>query len=121
MLDPYKSGATQAEASSVTGAGGYFDWSEFHRVWSAFSGGARFQFANLVQTQTQSLFESLVCRLVVCAAGKVVWEASHVGELVVKIVGVFVAFAIADVFHESGDGVAEVERNGIGFGFADVF
>ena len=66
------------------------------------------------------MFESLVCRFVVCAAGKVVWEAGHVGELVVEIVGVFVAFAIADVFHESGDGVAKVERNGIGLGFADI-
>ena len=33
---------------------------------------------------------------------------------------VFIAFAVADVFHESGNGVAEVQGNGIGFGFLHV-
>ena len=66
------------------------------------------------------MLEALVCRFVVGAAGKVVREAGHVGDLVVEIVGVFVAFAVADVFHEAGDGVAKVEWDGIGFGFADI-
>jgi len=35
-------------------------------------------------------------------------------------VRVFVAFAVTDIFHESGDGVAKVERDGIGFGFVDI-
>ena len=121
MLDPYEDREPQSEGSSVTGAAGYIDWSEIHWLWSVLFGGARFQFANLLQTQTQSLFESLVCRFVVCAGGKVVWEASHIGELVVEIVSVFVAFAIADIFHETSDGVAEMEWNGIGLGFADIF
>ena len=69
----------------------------------------------------RNLFESLVCRFVVYATGKVVWEAGHIGELVVEIVRVLVAFAIANVFHQAGDSIAEVKGNGIGFGFVDIF
>ena len=35
--------------------------------------------------------------------------------------GVFVAVAVADIFHEASDGVAELKRNGVGFGLVDIF
>src|SRR5208282_549230 len=68
----------------------------------------------------KALFEALIGGLVVSAAGEIVGEAGHVRELFVEIVGVFVAFAVADIFHEAGDGVAEMQGHGIGFGFVYI-
>ncbi len=76
---------------------------------------------NLVEANAEALFEALVSGLVVGAAGEIVGEAGHVSDFIIEIVGVFVALAVADVFHEAGDGVAEMEGHGIGFGFLDVF
>ncbi len=59
--------------------------------------------------------------MVVRAGGEVVGEAGHVGDFVGVVVGVLVAGTVADVFHEAGDRVAEMKRNGIGFSFVDVF
>ncbi len=80
----------------------------------------RFYLANLFQASAKALFEALVGGLVVGAAGEIVREAGHVGDFFVEIVGVLVAFAVADIFHEAGDGVAEMQRDGIGFGFVHV-
>src|SRR6266850_6694796 len=77
--------------------------------------------ANFVEALAEALFEALVGGLIVGAAGEIVGEAGHVGDLIVEIVGVFVALAVADIFHQSGYGVAEVEGDGISFGFLDVF
>ena len=74
-----------------------------------------------VRAEAEALFEALVGGLVVGAAGEIVGEAGHVGNFFFEIVGVFVAFAVANIFHEAGDGVAEMERDGIGFGFVHVF
>src|ERR1700757_1048854 len=82
--------------------------------------GFGFDFANFVHSGAQTGFKTLVSRFVVGAQGKVVWEAGHVGDFVVEIMGVFVGLSVADIFHEAGDGVAEMERDGIGFGFVDV-
>jgi len=80
-----------------------------------------FEFADFVEAKAEALLEALVGGFVVGAAGKIVREAGHVGDFVFGVVGVLVVFAIADVFHEAGDGVAEMEGDGIGFGFVDVF
>src|ERR1700674_5257936 len=93
----------------------------FHESTSRSWRSARFNFSNLFQALAQTLFEALVGRLVVGAAGEIVGEAGHVGDFIIEIVSVLVAFAVADVFHETGDGVAEVEGDGISFRFADVF
>src|SRR5580658_5730408 len=80
----------------------------------------RFYLANFFQASAKALFEALVGGLVVGAVGEVVGEAGHVGELVFVVMGVFVALAVADIFHEAGDGVADMQRDGIGFGFVHV-
>ena len=77
--------------------------------------------SDFVHSGAQTGFETLVSRFVVRARGKVVWEAGHVGDFVFEIVGVFVALRVADIFHEAGDGVAEMQRDGLGFGLVDVF
>ena len=43
-------------------------------------------------------------------------EALHAGDGVVEFVGVLVAAAVADVRHQAGDGIAEVQRDGFGNG-----
>src|SRR5580692_6631665 len=82
--------------------------------------GTRFYLANFVKASAKALFEALVGGLVVRAAGKIVGKAGHVCHFFFEIVGVFVAFAVANVFHKAGDGVAEVQGNGVGFGFVHV-
>ena len=67
------------------------------------------------------MLEALVCGLVPGAAGEILGQARHVGDLFFEIVGVFVAGAVADVFHEIGGCVAEMERNRTGFSFVNVF
>src|SRR5271157_3919655 len=80
----------------------------------------RFYLANFVQASAKTLLEALIGGLVVGAVGEIVGEAGHVGYFFVEIVSVFVAFAVADIFHETGDGVAKMEGHGIGFGFVYV-
>jgi len=72
------------------------------------------------EAKAEPLLEALVCGMVVGAAGEIVGEAGHVGDFIIEIVGVFVALAVADIFHEAGDGVADVERHRLGFGFVNV-
>src|SRR5882672_5371829 len=88
---------------------------------SGAAGGFGSDFANFVHSGAQTSLKTLVSRFVVCARGKVVWEAGHVGDFVFEIMGVFVALRVADIFHEAGDGVAKMERDGIGFGLVHVF
>src|SRR5258708_36576611 len=76
--------------------------------------------ANFVEALAEALLEALVGGLVVGAAGEIVGEAGHVGNFIIEIVGVFVAFAVADILHEAGDGIADVERHRFGFGFVNV-
>src|SRR5216683_98718 len=89
----------------------------FLGVWHS----TRFYLTNFVEAKAEALFEALVGGFVVSAAGEIIREAGHVGDLFVEIVGVLVAFAVAHVLHETGDGVAKVEGDGVGFGFLDVF
>ncbi len=42
-------------------------------------------------------------------------------SFLVEIVGVFVALAVADIFHEARDGIAKMQRDGVRFGFVHVF
>ncbi len=81
---------------------------------------ARLYFTDFVEALAEALLEALVGGPVVRAAGEIVGEARHVGNFFLEIVRVFVAFAVADIFHEAGDRVAKMERDGIGFGFVDV-
>jgi len=83
-------------------------------------GSAGFEFADFGEAGAEAGFEALVGRFVPGTGGKIFGEAGHVSDFFVEVVGVFVAFAIADVFHEAGDGVAKTQRNGIGFGLADI-
>src|SRR5260370_23382524 len=80
----------------------------------------RFYLTNFVEALAEALLEALVGGLVVGAVGAIVGEAGHVGDFIIEVVGVFVALAGADVFHETGDGVADVERHRFGFGFLNV-
>ncbi len=80
-----------------------------------------FYLTNFSKAKAEALLEALVGGLVVGAAGEIVREASHIRNFIIEIVGVLVAVAVADISHESGDSVAEMERDGIGFGFANVF
>jgi len=66
--------------------------------------GAGFYLTNFVETLAEALLEALVGRLVVGAAGEIVREAGHVGDFIIETVGVFVALAVADIFHQAGDG-----------------
>src|SRR6267143_3399415 len=86
------------------------------RVWHR----ARLYLTNFVEASAEALFEALVGGLVVGAAGEIVGEAGHVGDFIIEIVGVFVALAVADIFHEASDGVADVERNRFSLGFVNV-
>ena len=83
-------------------------------------GSARFDFANFVEALAEALFEALVSGLIVSAAGEIVGEAGHVGDFIIEVVGIFVALAVADVFHEAGYGVANVEGHGLGFGLVNI-
>jgi hypothetical protein len=67
-------------------------------ILSGAAGGFGFDFANFVHSGAQTRLKTLVSRFVVCARGKVVWEAGHVGDFVFEIMGVFVALGIADIF-----------------------
>src|SRR5258708_5329662 len=87
---------------------------------SSIGSSARFYLANFVEALAEALLEALVGGLVVGAAGEVVGEASHVRYFIIEIVGVFVPLAIADVFHETRDGIADVERHGLCLGFVNV-
>ena len=44
----------------------------------------------------------------------------HVGDFVFDIVGVLIALAVAQAFHQSGGRVAQVQRDGFGGGLFDV-
>src|SRR5713101_690320 len=50
-----------------------------------------------------------------------VGEALHVGDFFFCVVGVLVAFAVAKMFHQACGRVAQVQRDGISFGFVYVF
>src|SRR5258707_5793006 len=78
-------------------------------------------FTDFVEALAEALLEALVGGLVVGAAGEIVGEALHVGDFLFRVVGVLVAFAVADAFHQASDGVAQVQRDGIGFGLLHVF
>src|SRR5256884_377612 len=58
--------------------------------------------------------------MVVGAAREIVREAEHVGDFFREVVGVFVAVAVAEIFHKASGGIAHMERHGIGLGFVDV-
>src|SRR5258708_23539664 len=77
-------------------------------------------FTDFVEALAETLLEALVGGLVVGAAGEVVGEALHVGDFVFGVVGVLVAFAVADMLHQAGDRVAQMQRDGVGFGFVHV-
>src|SRR6266852_6851225 len=77
-------------------------------------------FADFVEALAEALLEALVGGLVVGAAGEIVGEALHVGDFLFVVVGVLVVFAVADVFHQAGGRVAQVQRDGIGFGLLHV-
>ena len=47
-------------------------------------------------------------------------EAVHIGNAVLFIVGVLVALAVSDGLHETGGGVAQAQRDGLGAGGLDV-
>src|SRR5216684_159719 len=91
-----------------------------HKFTSGSWYSAGFNLANFVEAGAETLLKALVGGLVVGAAGEVVGEAGHVGDFIIEIVGVFVALAVADVFHETGDGVADVERHRFSLGFVNV-
>src|SRR6202035_2442791 len=76
---------------------------------------------NVFQTLANAMLEALVGRLVVGAPGEVVRQAPHVRNFLVEIVRVFVALTVADIFHQAGNRVAQVERNWVGLGFVNVF
>ena len=80
----------------------------------------RLYFADFVKALPQARFKALAGGLVVDATGEIVGEASHVGDFIIEIVGVFVAFAVANVFHEPCDGIADVERYRFGLGFVNI-
>src|SRR5258706_12838771 len=86
------------------------------RVWHR----ARLYLTNFVEASAEALFEALVGGLVVGAAGEIVGEAGHVGDFIIEIVGVFVALAVADVFHGAGNGVAGVEGHRVSFSLVAV-
>src|SRR6266404_1333117 len=87
------------------------------RIWHT----ARFYLTNFSEALAQALLEALVGGLVVGAVGEVVGEALHVRDFVLVLVRVLVAFAVADIFHQARRRVAQVQRDGIGFGFVNVF
>src|SRR5260370_32700371 len=86
------------------------------RVWHR----ARLYLTNFVEASAEALFEALVGGLVVGAASEIVGEAGHVCDFIIEIVGVFVALAVDDVFHEARERLAEVERYRVGLGFVNV-
>src|SRR5712692_1008926 len=78
-------------------------------------------FADFVEALAEALLEALVGGLVVGAAGEIVGEALHVGDFVFVVVGVLIAFPVANMFHQACGRVAQVQRDGISFGFVYVF
>src|SRR5437879_1670567 len=93
---------------------------KFHWLTSRTGHRTRFYLTNFVEALAEALLEALIGGLIVRAADEIVGEAGHVCPFIIEIVGVFVALAIADVFHQSRDGVANVERHRFGFGFVNV-
>src|SRR5258707_11170028 len=74
-------------------------------------------FTDFVEALAEALLEALVGGLVVGAAGEIVGEALHVGDFLFVVVGVVVAFFVADLFHHAGDRDAPMPRAGALFGF----
>src|SRR5258708_36996180 len=73
-----------------------------------------FYLADFVEALAEALLETLVGGLVVSAAGEIVGEAGHVGDFIIEIVGGFVALTIANIFHQAGDGIADVDSHWFG-------
>src|SRR5712691_4633433 len=76
---------------------------------------------DFIKALAEALLEALVGGVVVGAAGEVVGQALHVGDFVLGVVGVLVAFTVAKMFHQACGRVAQVQRDGIGFGFLHIF
>ena len=66
------------------------------------------------------MLEALIGGVIVGTAGEIVGETGHVSDFVFEIVGVFVSLAVAEMLHEAGGGVAQMERDRISLGFVDV-
>src|SRR5437879_10010106 len=72
--------------------------------------------ANLLDPLTQPLLEALVGRAIVVAVAQALRQARHVGELLFIVVRVLIAPAVADAPHQSGDGIAQVQRHRLRLG-----
>src|SRR2546429_6872783 len=57
--------------------------------------------------------EALVGGMVVGAAREIVREAEHVGDFFREVVGVFVAVAVAEIFHKASGGIAHIDRKSV--------
>ena len=66
-----------------------------------------FPFFDLIQAGFVFDFEALISGLVVGAVEEIIGEALHIGEFVLAVVGVLVAFAVIEFFHEFGHAVAD--------------
>src|SRR5262249_55743180 len=66
-------------------------------------------------------FKTLIGGVIPGAAGEIVGQALHVRDFFFVVVRVLIVLAVTKIFHEAGWRIAEVQRNGIGFGLLHVF
>ena len=76
---------------------------------------------DLCQPCLEALFVAFFCREVVFPADEVVRHGLHGGQFVRVVVRKLVTLAVAEVFHQPGGGVAQVQRHGVVAGLLDVF
>ena len=63
---------------------------------------------DLPQAFLHARFGTLRCGNVVFPPLQCVWKALHGGELVLCVVGVLIPFAVVQVLHQAGGGVADL-------------
>ena len=73
------------------------------------------------QALFEAAFYALFGGMVVGFVFQGVWEALHGGEFVFIVMGVLIAFAVADILHERCGGVADDKRHGFGQVFQCIF
>ena len=65
-------------------------------------------------------FYAFICGAVVDTVAEIFRKALHIGDLAFYVVGVLIAFAVVQIFHQSGRGVAQMQGNGFGSGLFDI-
>ena len=76
---------------------------------------------NILQSLFEPAFYALFGGMVVGFVFQGVWGALHGGEFIFVIMGILIAFAVANILHKRCGGVADDQRHGFGQVFQCIF